>query len=95
MKPPRQISTSEATPSGAVPRRSALKLLGGALALPLLAETTTRAAEKNLVWKTAIGLNGFQSETRKYHKNYPIWEVLDPYDACLKCQRVVEEIGRS
>lgn len=28
-------------------------------------------------WKTAIGLNGFQSGSRKYQKNYPIWEVLD------------------
>lgn len=28
-------------------------------------------------WKTAVGLNGFQSGTRKYKKNYPIWEVLD------------------
>ena len=26
-------------------------------------------------WKTAIGLNGFQSGARKYKKNYPIWEV--------------------
>jgi sugar phosphate isomerase/epimerase len=25
----------------------------------------------------AIGLNGFQSGSRKYKKNYPIWEVLD------------------
>jgi len=23
------------------------------------------------------------------------WEVPDPYDACLKCQRVMEEVGRS
>lgn len=28
-------------------------------------------------WKTAVGLNGFQSGTRKYGKTYPIWEVLD------------------
>lgn len=28
-------------------------------------------------WKTAIGLNGFQSGVTKYRKNYPIWEVLD------------------
>jgi len=28
-------------------------------------------------WKTAVGLNGFQSGARKYQKNYPIWEVLD------------------
>jgi sugar phosphate isomerase/epimerase len=38
------------------------------------------AAERqagSLKWKTAIGLNGFQSSSRKYKKNYPIWEVLD------------------
>lgn len=28
-------------------------------------------------WKTAVGLNGFQSGAGKYKKNYPIWEVLD------------------
>ena len=28
-------------------------------------------------WKTAVGLNGFQSGTHKYKKNYPIWEILD------------------
>ncbi len=32
---------------------------------------------RRLEWKTAIGLNGFQSGVRKYQKNYPIWEVLD------------------
>jgi len=35
------------------------------------------------VWKTAVGLNGFQSGTRKYHKNYPIWEVLDWFSTVL------------
>ncbi|MBL9129460.1 MAG: sugar phosphate isomerase/epimerase, partial [Verrucomicrobiales bacterium] len=28
-------------------------------------------------WKTAVGLNGFQSSAHKYRKNYPIWEILD------------------
>lgn len=28
-------------------------------------------------WRTAVGLNGFQSGTHKYRKTYPIWEVLD------------------
>jgi sugar phosphate isomerase/epimerase len=27
-------------------------------------------------WKTAIGLNGFASGSRKYQANYPIWEIL-------------------
>ena len=59
-----------------MPRRAALKLLSGALALPALTATTV-AAEKQPIWKTAVGLNGFQSGTHKYKKNYPIWEVLD------------------
>jgi sugar phosphate isomerase/epimerase len=57
-------------------RRAALKLLAAAAAtsaLRLVAETKS----DNLKWKTAIGLNGFQSGSRKYKKNYPIWEVLD------------------
>ncbi len=27
-------------------------------------------------WKTAVGLNGFQSGVGKHGKNYPIWEIL-------------------
>ncbi len=57
-------------------RRTALKLLAGAAAAPgCLA--AVYAAEQRSPWKTAIGLNGFQSGAHKYHKNYPIWEVLD------------------
>jgi len=59
-----------------MPRRAALQWVGGALALASLA-SLGHAAEKKSVWKTAIGLNGFQSGSHKYHKNYPIWEVLD------------------
>jgi sugar phosphate isomerase/epimerase len=58
-------------------RRLAFKALGAAAAaLPLLKIT---AAEKALTprWKTAVGLNGFQSGSRKYKRNYPIWEILD------------------
>src|SRR5208283_4542548 len=57
-------------------RRSALKVLAGSVAasvVPLAA--LGQGSEQK--WKTAIGLNGFQSGSRKYHKNYPIWEVLD------------------
>ena len=57
-------------------RRAALKVLAAALAAPALgfaAEPKPGCAK----WKTAIGLNGFQSGSRKYKKNYPIWEVLD------------------
>ncbi len=36
-----------------------------------------RADEDRPGWKVAVGLNGFQSGSRKYKKNYPIWEVAD------------------
>lgn len=29
------------------------------------------------LWKTAVGLNGFESGERKYKKRYPLWEILD------------------
>ncbi|HOW66452.1 MAG TPA: sugar phosphate isomerase/epimerase family protein [Candidatus Paceibacterota bacterium] len=59
-------------------RRDILKLLAGAVALPaLIHPASLSAAQKKHIWKTAVGLNGFQSGTHKYRKNYPIWEVLD------------------
>ena len=57
-------------------RRAALQTLATALAVPALA-LPARAQPVAPKWKTAIGLNGFQSGSRKYNKNYPIWEVLD------------------
>ena len=72
---PSPLHTNESQ-TKTMPRREILKLLGGALALPALA-ATAGAAENKSVWKTAVGLNGFQSGSRKYRKNYPIWEVLD------------------
>jgi sugar phosphate isomerase/epimerase len=33
------------------------------------------SAAEAIGWKVAVGLNGFQSGTRKHKKNYPIWEV--------------------
>jgi sugar phosphate isomerase/epimerase len=60
----------------AIHRRTALKLLATAAIAPAFsfaAESKPGGAK----WKTAIGLNGFQSGSRKYKKNYPIWEVLD------------------
>lgn len=38
---------------------------------------TVQAAPTAPGWKTAVGLNGFQSGSRKYKKNYPIWEVAE------------------
>ena len=57
-------------------RRAALKVLAGAFAAPALSFTAEPKVEGEK-WKTAIGLNGFQSGSRKYKMNYPIWEVLD------------------
>lgn len=64
--------------TGRMPRRNALKHLAAAMALPALVEAAQPAKPaKDAKWKTAVGLNGFQSGSRKYKKNYPIWEVLD------------------
>lgn len=57
-------------------RRDALKTLALASAAALL-PGQAGAQAKDAKWKLAIGLNGFQSGSRKYKKNYPIWEVLD------------------
>lgn len=61
-------------------RRTALQLiLGstvGAVGAALEpASATTPARDK--LWKTAIGLNGFSSSSKKYDIDFPIWEVLD------------------
>ena len=57
-------------------RRTALKALGGALIASAI-DQRVLAAGKDVKWKTAIGLNGFSSASRKYKKTFPIWEVLD------------------
>jgi len=57
-------------------RRTAVKLLGAAVAVPLLSSSAPNQPEGSK-WKTAVGLNGFQSGSHKYRKNYPIWEILD------------------
>jgi sugar phosphate isomerase/epimerase len=76
MKPEFGILQTGPSPAASMPRREAIKLLAGALALPALVDQAG-GAENRSVWKTAVGLNGFQSGSRKYKKNYPIWEVLD------------------
>jgi sugar phosphate isomerase/epimerase len=60
-------------------RRTALKLIGSTCIAPIfsLAAAEQPARPPQSKWKTAIGLNGFQSGSRKYKKNYPIWGVLD------------------
>ena len=59
-----------------IPRRTAFRWLGAAASASWLAGPAS-AATAGPRWKTAVGLNGFQSGARKYGKNYPIWEVLD------------------
>jgi sugar phosphate isomerase/epimerase len=59
-----------------IDRRSALKLVASAAACAMFG-AGGQVAQAGTVWKTAVGLNGFQSGTNKYRKNYPIWEVLD------------------
>ncbi len=64
----------------ALKRRSALKLLAAGAAAPLLVPIGQAAPNLTTAhprWKRAVGLNGFQSGSGKYKKNYPIWEVLD------------------
>lgn len=62
--------------ASAITRRQALGSLAATLALPSLASELS-AQSTGARWKTAVGLNGFQSGSSKYKKNYPIWEVLD------------------
>ncbi|MCC6235165.1 MAG: sugar phosphate isomerase/epimerase [Verrucomicrobiales bacterium] len=62
-------------------RRSFLGQLSGAglvaMAMAPAAASLRTSAAVPRGWKTAIGLNGFHSGAAKYHKNYPLWEVLD------------------
>ena len=66
--------------SSPINRRGALRVLASSAVTSLAASALPLAAlgqASGQKWKTAIGLNGFQSGARKYKKNYPIWEVLD------------------
>jgi sugar phosphate isomerase/epimerase len=56
-------------------RRGALRLFAGAPVAPWLAPAGQ--AGKNRLWKTAVGLNGFESAARAGQGPYPIWDVLD------------------
>ncbi len=57
-------------------RRMVLKTLGAMAGVSALSGVAGSEATE-MIWKTAVGLNGFASGERKYGKNYPIWEVLD------------------
>jgi sugar phosphate isomerase/epimerase len=57
-------------------RRDALKIIGAASLIYrgslAFADETPKGK-----WKTSFGLNGFASSSKKYGKNYPLWEILD------------------
>lgn len=57
-------------------RRDVLKTLGAAF-VASVSPSISAAQPKQQGWKTAFGLNGFASASRKYEKTFPIWEVLD------------------
>ena len=61
---------------GQITRRDTLKFLGTAFCVSAAAPASAAEAKKPR-WKTAVGLNGFQSSSVKYNKTFPIWEVLD------------------
>ena len=56
-------------------RRDVLKVLGGVCASAVCSISAQDAVKPR--WKTAIGLNGYQSASAKYGKTFPIREVLD------------------
>jgi len=58
-----------------ITRRNVLGILGGGVFSTIKAFTAEPGP--NPRWRTAVGLNGFESASRKYKKNFPIWEVLD------------------
>ena len=72
----RAIAPASSKTLQSLTRREAIQRLTGALALPLVANMALADGPRPR-WKTAVGLNSFESGTRKYKKNYPIWEVLD------------------
>jgi sugar phosphate isomerase/epimerase len=57
-------------------RRDALKAMGMAV-LASAGSSLQGEPAKPAGWRTAFGLNGFASSSRKYNKVFPIWEVLD------------------
>jgi sugar phosphate isomerase/epimerase len=58
-------------------RRQVLTHLLAGAAATVLAPWARTDANHNPLWRTAVGLNGFESAGRKYGKTFPIWEVLD------------------
>lgn len=74
MNVPRLSSTH---PKAGCSRRSALTGLFASAAAAVVAPFARAGSPRNPLWRTAVGLNGFESAGRKYGKTFPIWEVLD------------------
>ncbi|MBE7503934.1 MAG: sugar phosphate isomerase/epimerase [Verrucomicrobiales bacterium] len=55
-------------------RRHMLQAIAGVSAV---AASLRAAGGPNLRWRTAIGLNGFESSASKYKQQFPLWEILD------------------
>ena len=51
-------------------------LAAAALAAGAMAAKPAKAADKPAKWRMGIGLNGFMSSAQDYHKDYPLWEIL-------------------
>lgn len=64
-------------PTGGCSRRRALASLLASAGAAMLAPLTQAAPSRNPLWRTAVGLNGFESAGRKYNQTFPLWEVLD------------------
>ncbi len=58
-------------------RRDALKAMGAAALTSAGSSFLRGGSPKPAAWRTAFGLNGFASSSRKYDQMFPIWEVLD------------------
>ncbi|MCI0540938.1 MAG: sugar phosphate isomerase/epimerase [Verrucomicrobiales bacterium] len=76
LSPSRREKLEAARVTVPIHRRAALKLLAASAVAPALSFAADSKSE-DAKWKIALGLNGFQSGSRKYKKNYPIWEILD------------------
>jgi len=58
-------------------RRDALKTMGAAFLASAGSSLLRGDPPQPGGWRTAFGLNGFASSSRKYNKTFPLWEVLD------------------
>jgi sugar phosphate isomerase/epimerase len=58
-------------------RRAVLKAMGATVLASAKSSLLRGDPHIPIGWRTAFGLNGFASSSRKYDQVFPIWEVLD------------------